>query len=216
MYPYFPEEIQPYGAFQPSESLQRNQQYEMDIPPEEEVREPVSPKKKSKGRKRDLKHTLVEIDYKPAKLKKLLDLTPSGATSMNDYKIIDNNNKEVAVEFSGFLNGKFFTNDTDNNNYLFTKNELQKEESKPLEDPKIVSCYRRNYIQVLMNMRLAGVTNDFKLLKLQTSEYGYSTTRVIKYFKIEIQAMTNISNSKSVPIICLLYTSDAADDVYQV
>ncbi|CCG20413.1 Rep1 protein [Candida orthopsilosis Co 90-125] len=201
MYPYFPEEIQPYGAFQQSESLQRNQQYEMDIPPEEEVREPESPKKKSKGRKRDLKHTLVEIDYKPAKLKKLLDLNPSGATSMNDYKIIDNNNKEVAVEFSGFLNGKFFTNDTDNNNYLFTKNELQKEESKPLEDPKIVSCYRRNYIQVLMNMRLAGVTNDFKLLKLQTSEYGYSTTRVIKYFKIEIQAMTNISNSKSVPII---------------
>lgn len=220
MYPYFPEEIQPYGAFQPSESLQRNQQYEMDIPPEEEVREPVSPKKKSKGRKRDLKHTLVEIDYKPAKLKKLLDLTPSGATSMNDYKIIDNNNKEVAVEFSGFLNGKFFTNDTDNNNYLFTKNELQKEESKPLEDPKIVSCYRRNYIQVLMNMRLAGVTNDFKLLKLQTSEYGYSTTRVIKYFKIEIQAMTNISNSKSVPIIVRnsekeILKQEPKDDVVQ-
>lgn len=139
---------------------------------------------------------------------------------MNDYKIIDNNNKEVAVEFSGFLNGKFFTNDTDNNNYLFTKNELQKEESKPLEDPKIVSCYRRNYIQVLMNMRLAGVTNDFKLLKLQTSEYGYSTTRVIKYFKIEIQAMTNISNSKSVPIIVRnsekeILKQEPKDDVVQ-
>lgn len=220
MYPYFQEDIQPYNAFAQSEPLQRNQQYEMDLPLEEEVKEPVSPKKKPKGKKRDLKHALVEIDYKPAKLKKLLDLTPSGATSINDYKIIDNNNKEVSVEFSGFLNGKFFTNDIDNNNYLFTKNELQKEESKPLEDPKIVSCYRRNYIQVLINMRLAGVTNDFKLLKLQTSEYGYSTTRVIKYFRIEIQAVTNISNSKNVPIVVKDYEKEVMkhepkDDIVQ-
>ncbi|KAI5966714.1 uncharacterized protein KGF55_000123 [Candida pseudojiufengensis] len=169
-------------------------------------------KKKPKGRKRDSKQIFdFQIDYKPTKMKKLLDFTPSGITSINDYKIIDNNNNEINVDFNGFFNGRFFTNDTDNNNYIFTKNELQKnnkilkynnhENHPQIEDPKVVSCYRRNYIQILLNMKLNGINKDFKLLKLQTSEYGYTTTRVIKYFKIEILATTNISNSKNVPII---------------
>ena len=50
-------------------------------------------------------------------------------------------------------------------------------------------------------MSIRGFKNDSKLLKLQTSEYGYTTTRVIKYFKIEVLAAANNSNSKGVPII---------------
>ena len=69
------------------------------------------------------------------------------------------------------------------------------------ENPKVVSCYRRNYIQISANMSIRGFKNDSKLLKLQTSEYGYTTTRVIKYFKIEVLAAANNSNSKGVPII---------------
>ncbi|CAK9436512.1 uncharacterized protein LODBEIA_P10700 [Lodderomyces beijingensis] len=167
-------------------------------------------KKKVKGRKRDARQVFdFHIDYKSAKMKKLLDFEQSGKTSINDYKIVDNTNSEVSIDFSGFLNGRFFTNDTDNNNYIFTKNELMRNSanvtrgsaSPKMEDPKVVSCYRRNYIQVLMNMKLSGLSSDYKSLKLQTSEYGYTTTRVIKYFKIEVHAVTDISNSKSVPII---------------
>ncbi|RCK62773.1 Transcription factor vib-1 [Candida viswanathii] len=168
---------------------------------------PGTKKKKAKGRKRDMKNLEVEIDYKTSKLKRLLDFKQSGMTSSNDYKIIDKNNNEVSIDFNGFLNGRFLTNDIDNNNYIFTKNELQRSEDDPprvankKEDPKVVSCYRRNYIQISINMNIHGFKDDSKLLKLQTSEYGYTTTRVIKYFKIEVLAATNISNNKNVPII---------------
>ncbi|KAK6872251.1 Transcription factor vib-1 [Candida tropicalis] len=149
----------------------------------------------------------IEIDYKTTKLKRLLDFKQSGSTSSNDYKIIDKNNNEICIDFNGFLNGRFLTNDIDNNNYIFTKNELQRNEDDPprvtnkKEDPQVVSCYRRNYIQISINMNIHGFKDDSKLLKLQTSEYGYTTTRVIKYFKIEVLAATNISNNKNVPII---------------
>lgn len=164
-------------------------------------------RKKAKGRKRDMKNLEVEIDYKTTKLKRLLDFKQSGSTSSNDYKIIDKNNNEICIDFNGFLNGRFLTNDIDNNNYIFTKNELQRNEDDPprvtnkKEDPQVVSCYRRNYIQISINMNIHGFKDDSKLLKLQTSVYGYTTTRVIKYFKIEVLAATNISNNKNVPII---------------
>ncbi|CAI5755503.1 unnamed protein product [Candida verbasci] len=160
-------------------------------------------KKKQKGRKKDFKHIEYQIDLKPSKLKSLLDFKPSGITSINDYKIIDKYNNEVQIEFSGFLNGRFLTNDIDNNNYIFTKNELNKNKEctniTGKVDPKVISCYRRNYIQINMNLQLKSMKS--KLLKLICSEYGYQTTRVIKYFKIEISACTNLSNSKSVGII---------------
>ncbi|EGW34605.1 uncharacterized protein SPAPADRAFT_135206 [Spathaspora passalidarum NRRL Y-27907] len=168
-------------------------------------------KKKVKGRRnRNTKATDVEIDYKPFKLKRLLDFKQSGVTSSNDYKLIDKDNNEIEIDFCGFLNGRFLTNDIDNNNYIFTKNELQRESGEETvpkvvnkkEDPKVISCYRRNYIQISLNVNIHGFKgSNSKLLKLQTSEYGYTITRVIKYFKIEILAATNISNSKNVPIL---------------
>ncbi|CAX39557.1 conserved hypothetical protein [Candida dubliniensis CD36] len=165
-------------------------------------------RKKTKSRKRDIKNLEVQIDYKPSKLKRLLDLKQSGATSSNDYKIIDKNNNEVTIDLNGFLNGRFLTNDIDNNNYIFMQNELQRGEDgfakaavNKKENPKVVSCYRRNYIQISVNMNIRGFKDDSKLLKLQTSEYGYTTTRVIKYFKIEVSAAADILNSKGVPII---------------
>lgn len=165
-------------------------------------------RKKAKSRKRDVKNLEVQIDYKPSKLKRLLDLKQSGTKSSNDYKIIDKDNNEVTIDFNGFLNGRFLTNDIDNNNYIFTQNESQRGEDElpktvvnKKENPKVVSCYRRNYIQISANMSIRGFKNDSKLLKLQTSEYGYTTTRVIKYFKIELLAAANNSNSKGVPII---------------
>ncbi|KAG7662031.1 uncharacterized protein J8A68_004419 [[Candida] subhashii] len=170
----------------------------------------ASPKKKKAKtrRQRDLKACEVQIDYKPTKLKRLLDFKQSGSTSINDYKLVDKDNHEISIDFNGFLNGRFLTNDTDNNNYIFTKNELQRNSgdttpqiSNQKEDPKVISCYRRNYIQISLNMNIHGFNGDSKLLKLQTSEYGYTVSRVIKYFKVEILATTNIANSKNVPIL---------------
>lgn len=96
--------------------------------------------KKAKSRKRDVKNLEVQIDYKPSKLKRLLDLKQSGATSSNDYKIIDKDNNEVTIDFNGFLNGRFLTNDIDNNNYIFTQNESQRGED---ELPKTVVNKKR-------------------------------------------------------------------------
>lgn len=56
-----------------------------------------------------------------------------------------------------------------------------------------------------MSMNLSGFSNDDdnnnKVLKLQTNEYGYSITRVIKWFKVEIFANTNVSEIRSIPIV---------------
>lgn len=175
------------------------------------------PKKKLKPRVKDLKNDFT-IDYKPAKLKRLLDFKKVSETS-SDYTIIDKDNNEIKINFNGFLNGRFLTNDTDNNNYMFTKNELQNDFNKPTntnkksdsrdtntptsntkKDPKVISCYRRNYIQISLNICIDGFKTNNKLLRLQSNEYGYTITRVIKYFKIEITASTNISNNLKVPI----------------
>lgn len=164
------------------------------------------PKKKLKSRVKDLKNDFA-IDYKPAKLKRLLDFKKVSETS-TDYSIIDKDNNEIKINFNGFLNGRFLTNDTDNNNYMFTKNELQSDpaakkddaSSTAKKDPKVISCYRRNYIQISLNININGFKTNNKLLRLQSNEYGYTITRVIKYFKIEISASTNISNNRKVPI----------------
>ncbi|KAG2730868.1 hypothetical protein G9P44_006017 [Scheffersomyces stipitis] len=174
---------------------------------------PLKKKKKLKARKiKDIRTSDYQIDYKPAKLRKLLDfkrVDKINTKNKMDYKIIDKDNHEITIDFNGFLNGRFITNDNDNIYYLLTKKKAYPEGSIEqhdppangckMEDPKVISCYRRNYIQIAMNMNIHGFkNNNSKLLKLQTSEYGYTITRVIKYFKIEISA--NISNKGNVPI----------------
>lgn len=157
----------------------------------------------------------VRIDYKARKLTRLLDLKQQENTSGNDYKIVDKDNNEIKVQFQSYLTGRFFTNDTDNNNYIISKLENaengEKENTKVSRDPnikmdpKVISCYRRNYIQISMNLNLSGFSkadqDNNKVLKLQTNEYGYSITRVIKWFKIEIFANTNVSENRNIPII---------------
>lgn len=153
----------------------------------------------------------VSIDYKAHKLTKLLDLKKLDNPS-NDYKIVDKDDNEIQIKFQSFLNGRFFTNDTENNNYILSKLESANGEKdsgesslKTKMDPKVISCYRRNYIQISMNMNLSGFSNDDsegnKVLKLQNNEYGYSVTRVIKWFKVEVFANTNVSEIRNVPII---------------
>lgn len=155
----------------------------------------------------------LNIDYKSHKLTKLLDLKRTDNT-LNDYKIIDKDNNDVEIQFQSFLNGRFFTNDTDNNNFILSKLENEKSGNKESDanlkdhnvknDPKVISCYRRNYIQVSMNLNLMGLSDESesnKVLKLQTNEYGYSITRVIKWFKVEVFANTNVSSVRNVPIV---------------
>ena len=61
-----------------------------------------TPKRKKPRVETRRKNLEVQIDYKPSKLKRLLDLKQSGATSSNDYKIIDKDNNEVTIDFNGF------------------------------------------------------------------------------------------------------------------
>ncbi|CUM46050.1 uncharacterized protein AC631_02182 [Debaryomyces fabryi] len=175
-------------------------------------------KDKTKKRAKKSKATSspeVRIDYKAHKLTRLLDLKEQENASDNDFKIVDKDNNEIKVQFQSYLTGRFFTNDTDNNNYIISKLENaengEKENSKISwdpnikMDPKVISCYRRNYIQISMNLNLSGFSKDDqennKVLKLQTNEYGYSITRVIKWFKVEILANTNVSEIRNIPII---------------
>ncbi|KAK6457447.1 uncharacterized protein RJT20DRAFT_134723 [Scheffersomyces xylosifermentans] len=171
-----------------------------------------SPPKKKKLKAKKIKDIITseyQIDYKPAKLRRLLDFKKFDTFNRkSDYTIVDKDNNEITIDFNGFLNGRFITNDNDNIYYLLTKKKMDTDDvlenpevlnELKTEDPRVISCYRRNYIQIAMNMNIHGFKNgDSKLLKLQTSEYGYTITRVIKYFKIEISA--NISNKGNVPI----------------
>lgn len=201
-----------------------------------------------KSNKRDL-NTKFLIDYSPDKLTHLLNFKTRKLNK--DYKLIDKNGEEIYLDFKGFLNGRFLTNDFDNSSYIhgvldkgkegietFDSDELENglsetnktsgdpssstgddtkksdknvdESAEPKRkfiksDPKIISCYRRNYTQVSMNFNLSGFKsysdNEPKILKLQTSEYGYNITRVVKWFKIEVTACSNNSKEESVPLI---------------
>ena len=179
-----------------------------------DVKDKDKTKKKAK-KSRATTSPEVHIDYKPHKLTRLLDLKKLENSSCSDYKIVDKDNNEIRMQFQSYLTGRFFTNDTDNNNYILSKlenpNNGEKDNTKiPRDpnikmDPKVISCYRRNYIQISMSMNLSGFSNDDdnnnKVLKLQTNEYGYSITRVIKWFKVEIFANTNVSEIRSIPIV---------------
>jgi hypothetical protein len=163
----------------------------------------TSKKKKAKSRRKPSKSNEFVINYNPHKLKRLLDLKKLPQT--NNFTIVDKNNNPIRVGFNGFLNGKFLTNDTDNCTYILTKHNSEGDNSKTdipaNQNPQVISCYRRNYIQISMNMNISGLksnTNN-KILRLQTSEYGYTITRVIKYFKLEIMAKKQNKNS-DVPI----------------
>lgn len=182
------------------------------------------------------------VDYSPDKLTHLLNFRTRKLNE--DYKLIDKNGEEIYLDFKGFLNGRFLTNDFDNSSYIHGildrspeeiesfetsdtdnaadkdtdgtsgKSNTEKDDSgSPKEpkrkyiksDPKVISCYRRNYIQVSMNFNLSGFkgysNDEAKILKLQTSEYGYNITRVVKWLKIEVTASTNDSKEETVPLI---------------
>lgn len=156
--------------------------------------EPVPAKKKAKPSPTPN----IMIDYKMSKLTNLLDFTP--IPENEEFKILDDSNNEIKLNMTGFMNGKFFTNDSDNNNYIQLNPNESGSNSKI--DPKVISCYRRNFIQLSLNLNLSNFQNDSnKILKLQTTEYGYIITRVIKWFKIDISAKTVSNNPRLVPII---------------
>lgn len=171
-------------------------------------------KKYQRAKKIRLKTPSTLIDYKLSKLTTLLDLIPSSdkasRSNLNsEHKIVDKNNQEIDLRLSGFLNGKFFTNDFDNNNYISISQEDVNLNKQSKADPKIISCYRRNFIQLSINLNLKNFSCvDSKVLNLQTTEFGYIITRVIKWFKLEISARTVSTQSKYVPIII---TDDSAE-----
>lgn len=138
------------------------------------------------------------LDVRAAKLTGLLDFIPlekNKSAVISDYKIIDKNNKEIKLLVSGFLSGKFFTNELDNSNYV-------PPDDAHTKDGNVLSCYRRNWISLLINLNLSKFSDvNSKVLKLQTTEYCYIITRVIKWLKIEISARTIQSQTKEIPMI---------------
>lgn len=222
--------------------------------------------KKKKGDNKKLKQgqlqVLLSMDTpKPApgklskrlggKLTRLLDFKPPAGQTSSEYKIIDSDNNEITIDLSGFLNGRFYTNEVDNRNYYRinvsneepvggeatgdeatgdTSDDRKGGNSKTGtvggsglgnnatgdvlardQPPKILSCYRRNFIQLSLNLNLSGFNyKSSKVLKLQTSKFGYSVTRVIKWFKIDILANTNFSNIENVPMMIHLDKKDKA------
>lgn len=167
--------------------------------------------KKVKKRKRAIQYQPnagIVIDNRMEKLVKLLDLKCKKIN--NDFKLLDQKENEIAIEFKGFLNGKLLTNDIDNSRYIYASLDKMGHngglEGKIIKsDPKVISCYRRNFIQVSLNFNLSGFKNyekgDSKILKLKTDEYGYSITRVVKWFKLVITAHSGDDNQADlVPI----------------
>lgn len=138
----------------------------------------------------------IQIRYNQKKLTRLLDLKDT--SPQNHYTIYDKNGSSVSVNFSCFLTGKLLTNDFDNSIYL-----LMAENADPTKkhDAKVISCYRRNLLLIAMNVKLSGFTTDEKLLRLQNSEYGYSVSRVIKWFKIQVLAVPSSDPNTSVPVL---------------
>lgn len=174
-------------------------------------------KKYQRAKKIQLKAPSTLIDYKLSKLTNLLDMLPCNDKKFRsnldaDYKIVDKNNQEIDLKLSGFLNGKFFTNDFDNNNYISISQEDVNLNKQSKADPKVISCYRRNFIQLSINLNLNNFSNvESKVLNLQTTEFGYIITRVIKWFKLEISARTVSSQSKFVPIVITDESADKKD-----
>ena len=177
--------------------------------PSEEVKSEVdpidSPPKRKRVRKARNVASNIEIDYRQSRLKRLLDFKQA-PRSNNNYIVVDKDDREVNISFSGFLNGRFLTNDIDNGNYIHAKSEQSKasDDSKSTAkkkfDAKVISCYRRNYIQILLNMHVDGMTPGNRLLKVRSDEYGYTVSRVVKYFKIEVSACTSMLSNRTVPI----------------
>lgn len=166
-------------------------------------------KEKSKQKKNYKKsaQTQVGLNYSPGVLLGLLDLVQDGSSS--SFKIIDKDNNEVKLKFGCFLNGRFLTNDADNQNFMQSKADTDAKNGSVKDwntmDPKVISCYRRNYILVSLNLNLSGFSTSSperpQVLKLQTKENGYLLSRVIKYFETEVSAHTNVSTSRNVPLI---------------
>ena len=138
----------------------------------------------------------IQIRYKQKRLTRLLDLKDS--SPVQNYTISDKNGSNVNVNFSCFLTGKLLTNDFDNSIYL-----LMAENADPTKkhDAKIISCYRRNLLQIAMNLNLTGFSSDEKLLRLQNNEYGYNVSRVIKWFKIQVLAVPSSDPNHNVPVL---------------
>lgn len=169
----------------------------------------LPPQKKKKAKSKQLDHKPeFNIDYNPVKLKQLLDLKSIAKNS--NHVVVDKSNNPISISTTGFLNGKFITNDHENCNYILASTDsltmlaslvlqlLSLLNLTKNQDPRVISCYRRNYIQVSLNVSISGLF-DSKVLRLQTSEYGYTITRVVKYFKLNILARTR-SDKSSVPI----------------
>lgn len=184
---------------------------------------PVTDKKAKKIRKARNKlksDNGIIVDYNPEKLTRLLDFKLRKLS--DNFKIFDQNGNPIELEFTGFLNGRFLTNDVDNSNYIYslldTKDDSKINNNRIIKtDAKVLSCYRRNYIQILMNFKLSGFKNynpnEAKILKLETNEYNYTTTKIIKWFKIEITAFSNISKSQNIALIIDEDTKDKDKDM---
>lgn len=219
------------NSFNPGNNLNHQIQLPMMLPssqllPQESpMTSPPNDKKTKKVRKARNKlksDNGIIVDYNPEKLTRLLDFK---LRKLNDnFKIFDKHGNAIGLEFTGFLNGRFLTNDVDNSNYIYSlldsKNDSKINNSKIIKtDAKVLSCYRRNYIQILMDFKLSGFKNyepnEAKILKLETNEYNYTTTKIIKWFKIEITAFSNISKSQNIALIIDEDTKDKDKDTHE-
>ncbi|KAL7665347.1 hypothetical protein ABC855_g2602 [[Candida] zeylanoides] len=171
--------------------------------------DPPKPKPPKKARDRGV----AAAPHAPRGLTRLLDLKPAPARCV--FRITDGDNNEINVEMAGFLNGRFYTNDVDNRNY-YRINDSEgppaatatggsaaagvsaAAASTPPQPPKILSCYRRNFIQVSLNLHVRGLRAHAKALKIHTEP---GATRAVKWLKLEVLANTNFSDVENVPMI---------------
>lgn len=180
----------------------------------EDIQRQKRPAPSQKAKPKNLKSpcSSITVDYDKKTLCRLLDFNSKKLN--HDCRLLDKDNNEIDLNFKGFLNGRFITNDFDNGIYILSKLERDKTDNEIIAlkkkkiktKPKVISCYRRNYIQIALNFNLTGFksnidNNESKILKLETTEFGYTITRVIKWFKIEITANSNISKNQNVPLI---------------
>lgn len=152
-----------------------------------------------------------EASHAPRGLTRLLDLKPAPARCV--LRITDGDSNDIKLEMAGFLNGRFYTNDVDNRNY-YRINDSEGPPAAadgnaapgvsaaaaptPPQPPKILSCYRRNFIQVLLNLHVRGLHADANTLRIHTEP---GATRTVKWLKLEVLANTNFSDVENVPMI---------------
>lgn len=166
--PLYMFQVQP--AFSPLTVLgQYDNWHLLPAPPDAglEPATPAEPKRRRKEPKRRT-HEAVErfpINYTDAALLRLLDLREKSRECVRDAQ-----GNPISVTFRGFLSGRFKTNDLDNYNYYAW---LKLDTAGGA--PKIIVCYRRNFIHANVNLHVDARSDIYVKLE-KVGQWRIETT----------------------------------------